>query len=322
MKNCKKYSIFALAAMAGAAAFAGNSYRVGDDDADWSDIDIWSPAYPTSSDTANLDSELTTNFTLDTTVASVTVKGNATLNVESGTLTTTGDFNQAYSTVNIFGGEIKVGGTQYTVGETNDAIDGSRLNVYGEGVLNVGVNNKNGIRIGYNAVNYDVEANFYDNSAVAGRIRIGSETSGSNANTTLNVYGNSVVTADYVNLYQNATLNVYGSAQINASSDLRWGDMTASTANAVNISGNASVAARGGFIFDGATVTVSDNASLITNGGNGNNLYLGADWNKASSGAGHLIFEDSATFRVSQNLIFLNGSTLTIKGSHLQMAEG
>ena len=134
------------------------------------------------------------------------------------------------------------------------------------------------------------------------------------------------MTADYVNLYQNATLNVSQNAQINASNDLRWGDMTSDTANSVNIKDSTSVTARAGVIFDGATVTVSDSASFITTGPlestSNLGLGLGLNWSKASSGTGHLILEDSATFRVSQNFIMMNNSTLTIIGSHLQMAEG
>ena len=325
MKNCTKYSIFALAAMACGAAFAGTSYRIGTEEADWSEESIWDPAPPTSADTATLDNGATTDFTVSATVNSVAIKEDSVLNVSSGTLRTNSDFFQTQAAVNIYGsGEVLVG-AQYQFGESPTATDSGALNVYGSGSLRT-TNISNSIRIGYNAEYYDVEANFYGDSTISGRIKIGSETAGSYAYTTVNVYGNSVITADYVNLYQNATLNVSDSAQINASNDLRWGDMTSDTANAVNIKDSASVKARAGVIFDGATVTVSDSASFITTGPlettSNLGLGLGLNWSKASSGTGHLILADSATFRVSQNLIMMNNSTLTIIGSHLQMAEG
>ncbi len=310
----KKLYLLTLATLFTCAAFAATVERTGDEEANWSDLSIWSPSVPTSSDNVRLWNGATTYATNDVTIINLGIQSDSVLNVTAGLFTVNGAVYHNQGTVNIYeSGALKT--TQYIMGDSDNSLAGGVLNVYGNASFTMGSND--GMRIGTTAVNNDVEANFYGDAKINGRLRIGSEAADSGASSVVNIYDRAVVKTDYINLYQNATLNISGNANVTASSDLRFHDMTASTVGTVDISGSSSLSARGGFIGDGATVTVSGSANFIQNGGSGNNIYLGADYNKASSGNGHIVLKDNATFKTSQNLIMLNNSTFTVEGSNV-----
>lgn len=312
--------LFTLAAMASATAFSATIDRVGYEEADWTDESIWSPSAPTSSDDVRLWTAAITNSSSDVSITNLGLKGDATLNISGGTFKVAQTFYQYQSNVNISGtAAITLQNGEYYFGEDADSLSAGSLNVYGNSSITASGNGK-AIYIGYNSVNNDYVANFYGDSTAKGRIKIGSEVADSGASSTMNVYERAKINADYINFYQNATLNASGNAVITASADLRFHDLASSTAGTVNISDSASLTARAAYVGDGTIITVSGSSSLATNGGNGNNFYLGADYNKTASGTGHLVLKDNATFQVSQNLILVNASTLTIEGSNVSVS--
>lgn len=312
--------LFTLAAMASGVAFAATIERVGYEEADWTDESIWSPSVPTQSDDVRLWTAAITNSSSDVSITNLGLKGDATLNISGGTFKVAQTFYQYQSNVNISGtAAITLQNGEYYFGEDENTLSAGSLNVYGNSSITASGNGK-AIYIGYNSVNNDYVANFYGDSTAKGRIKIGSEVADSGASSTMNVYERAKINADYINFYQNATLNASGNAVITASADLRFHDLASSTAGTVNISDSASLTARAAYVGDGTIITVSGSSSLVTNGGNGNNFYLGADYNKAASGTGHLVLKDNATFQVSQNLILVNASTLTIEGSNVSVS--
>lgn len=312
-----KFTLLTITLLSSTLAFADTIERIGEVEANWTDEGIWSPQAPTSLDDVYLWSEVTTNLTSDASIRKLLLNLGANFNFTDGTFTITDVVNQNQSNVDI-AGNASLSLKEYQFGEDTDSAMAATLDVYGNASIKT-TGNGNSVRIGWNAQNYNVNANFYEDSVVTARIKVGSETSGSTATSTLNVYDRAKVNADYINFYQNATMNVYGSAIVTASNDIRLHDLTGSTSGTLNVSGSAQFTGHSFFAGDGTVITVSDSAKLTATSGTGF-FYLGADYNASSSGTAHLILKDNATFQVAQNFVMLNGSTFTLEGSNLTVS--
>ena len=260
-------------------------------------------------------------------------KGN--LNISAGTTTVSGGGADKGLILN--SGNIALSGTSETKTNTFHSGDSGKANI---GDLTIIVkdsakltatNIANGFAFGNNARTQNVVANITDNALLTGRLKVGIGDNNTqytySAAATVNISGEAIVNADYVNLYRNATLNVSESAQINVSNDARLGDMnhlnsaSSATQASVTFSDSSSFnvnGTNGVMIFNGATVTFEDSALLNVN----RNIYVGKHYQDVFS-SGHLVLKDNAQTYSGANLILLGAdSTVEFYGSNITAKSG
>ena len=281
----------------------------------------------------NIGTTPTLNISSNLTLTDSFYVENGDLNISAGTTTVSGGGADKGLILN--SGNIILYGTSETKTNTFHSGDSGKANLEGL-VITVKDSAKltarpsaNGFGFGNNARTQDVVANITDNALLTGRLNVGIGDNNSqytySATATVNISGEAIVNADYVNLYRNATLNVSESAQINASNDARLGDMNHlnSASDATQASVTFSDSSRlnvvsggtgGVMIFNGATVTFEDDSVLNVN----RNVWVGKHYQDVFS-SGHLILKDNAQTYSGANLVLLGAnSTVELYGSGIK----